>query len=91
MIGCDVVLWVEWLCTLGIVIVNFKELYTSFIKEGHKHIVKGITFGSPEIITSHCMEKLLKKGHLGIIAQFDAIQVDSREIHLGHPTTGDSP
>jgi hypothetical protein len=48
--------------------MDFKELYMSFIKEGKKHTLKGITSSSLEIITSHHMEKLLKKGHLGVIA-----------------------
>jgi len=29
--GCDIVLEVEWLCTLGPVTMNFKELYMSFM------------------------------------------------------------
>jgi hypothetical protein len=66
--GCDVVLGVEWLCTLGPITMDFKDLYMSFTKEGHKHTLKGITSSSLEIITSHHMEKLLKKGHSGIIA-----------------------
>jgi hypothetical protein len=64
--------------------MDLKELYMSFTKEGHKHTLKGINFGSPEIISSHHMEKPLKKGHSDIIAQFNAIQVvDSppQEIH----------
>jgi hypothetical protein len=66
--GCDVVLGEEWLCTLGPITMDFKDLYMRFTKEGHKHTLKGITSGSPEIITSHHMEKLLKKGHSSIIA-----------------------
>jgi hypothetical protein len=40
----------------------------------HQYKFRGITAGSPEIISSHCMEKLLKKGHSGVIAQLHAIQ-----------------
>lgn len=35
---------------------------------------KRIQVGSPKIISSHKMEKLLKKGHWGIVDQFDTIQ-----------------
>jgi len=73
--GCDVVLSVEWLCTLGLVSIDFKDLYMSFTKEGKKCTLKGLTAGSPEIIISDHMEKLLKRGHSGIIALFNAIQV----------------
>jgi hypothetical protein len=45
-----------------------------FDQGGHKHKFQGITAGSPEIISSHRMEKLLKKGHSGVIAQLHAIQ-----------------
>jgi hypothetical protein len=61
--GCDIVLEAKWLHTLGPVTVDFKELYMSFTQEGKKDTLKGITYGSHEIITSHSMDKLLKKGH----------------------------
>jgi hypothetical protein len=40
--GCDVVLSAEWLCTLGPITMDFKDLYMSFTKEGYKHTLKGI-------------------------------------------------
>jgi hypothetical protein len=46
-----------------------------FDQEGHRYKFQGITAGSPEVISSHRMEKLLKKGHSGVIAQLHAIQV----------------
>jgi hypothetical protein len=82
--GCDIVLGEEWLCMLGPVTMDFKELYMSFTKEGHVHTLRGLQAGSPEIVISHHMEKLLKKGHSGIISQFNAIQVmdnPTQEIH----------
>jgi hypothetical protein len=33
-----------------------------------------MTVGSPKVISSHRMEKLLEKGHSGVIAQLHAIQ-----------------
>jgi hypothetical protein len=45
-----------------------------FDQEGQQYKFQGITAGSPEIISSHHMEKILKKGHYGIIAQLHAIQ-----------------
>jgi hypothetical protein len=83
--GCDIVLGVEWLWTLGPITTNFHELYMSFQHEGHHYTFKGITIGSPEIINSHCMEKLLKKGHLGIVAQFHAIQAFETPSQPIHP------
>jgi hypothetical protein len=45
-----------------------------FDQGGHKYKFQGITAGSPEVVSSHRMEKLLKKGHSGVIAQLHAIQ-----------------
>jgi hypothetical protein len=52
----------------------FKELTMQFDQEGHQYKFQGIIVSSPEIISSHRMEKLLKKGHSGVISQLHAIQ-----------------
>jgi hypothetical protein len=71
--GCDIVLGAYWLRTLGPILMDFKYLSMQFDQEGHQYKFQGITISSPEIIISHCMEKLIKKGHLGVIAQLHAI------------------
>jgi hypothetical protein len=71
---CDIVLGEEWLRTLGPILMDFKELTMQFDLEGQKYKFQGIIVGSPNIISSHHMEKLLKKGHYGIISQLHAIQ-----------------
>jgi hypothetical protein len=71
--GCDIVLGVKWIRNLGPIIMDFKELTMQFNHEGQQYKFQGITAGSPEIISSHCMENLLKKGHYGIISQLHAI------------------
>jgi hypothetical protein len=71
---CDIVLGAEWLRTLGPILMDFKDLTIQFDQEGHQYKFQGITPGSPEIISSHRMEKLLKKSHYGVIAQLHAIQ-----------------
>jgi hypothetical protein len=72
--SCDIVLGVEWLRTLGPILMDFKELTMQFNQEGQQYKFQGITVGSPKIIRSHRMETLLKKGHSGIISQLHAIQ-----------------
>jgi hypothetical protein len=74
MSGCDIVLGEEWIRTLGLILMNFKELTMQFDQEGQKYKFQGIIVGSPDIIGSHHMENLLKKGHSGIISQLHAIQ-----------------
>jgi hypothetical protein len=73
--GCDIVLGAKWLHTLGPILMDFKELTMQFQSKGQRYQFQGITIGSPEIINSHCMENILKKGHSGIIAQLHSIQV----------------
>jgi hypothetical protein len=57
----------------------------SFTKEGHKHTLKGLKFNSSELISSHHMEKLLKKGHLSIISQFNAHPIYGQPPQKIHP------
>ena len=40
--GCDIVLGVEWLCTLGTVTMDFKELYLTFTQNYHTHTLKDL-------------------------------------------------
>jgi hypothetical protein len=80
--GCDIVLGVEWLRTLGPITMYFKDLTMQFQHEGKQYKFQGITTGSLEIISSHRMKKLLKKGHLSIISQFHSIQeVETPPLH----------
>jgi hypothetical protein len=72
--GCDIVMGANWIRTLGPILMDFKDLTMQFDQEGHQYKFQGITVGSPEIISSHRMEKLLKKGHFGVISQLHAIQ-----------------
>ena len=53
--------------------MDFKALTMQFDQEGHQYKFQGIIASSPEVISSHRMEKLLKKGHSGVIAQLHAI------------------
>jgi hypothetical protein len=73
--GCDIVHGAEWLCTLDTISMDFQKLTMQFQQEGQQHQFQGITVGSLEIISSHRMENLLRKGHSGIIAQLHSIQV----------------
>jgi hypothetical protein len=72
--GCDIVLGADWIRTLGPILMDFKELTMQFDQEGHQYKFQDITVSSPEIISSHRIKKLLKKGHSGVIAQLHAIQ-----------------
>ena len=73
--GCELILDVEWLHSLGPIAMDFKDLTMQFQKKEQKYNFQCITTGSPEIINSHQMENLLKKCHSGIISQIHSIQV----------------
>jgi hypothetical protein len=72
--GCDILLGADWLRTLGPILMDFKALTMQFDQEGHQYKFQGINVGSPEVISSHRMEKILKKGHSSVISQLHAIQ-----------------
>jgi hypothetical protein len=58
--GCDIVLGVDWLRTLGPILMDFKALTMQFDQEGHQYKLQGITVGSPKVISSHRMENLIR-------------------------------
>jgi hypothetical protein len=94
--GCDIVLGADWLRTLGPILMDFKDLTMQFDEEGHQYSFQGITVGSPEIISSHHMEKLLKKGHFGVIAKLHATKTtsvpqDLQAILFKHPLVFSTP
>jgi hypothetical protein len=72
--GCDIVLGAYWLKTLGAILMDFKDLTMQFNQEGHQYKFQVIVISSHEIISSHRMEKILKKGHSGVISQLHAIE-----------------
>eukprot|EP00253_Pinus_taeda_P013335 PITA_13335 len=99
--GCDIVLGAEWLRTLAPITMDFQELYMSFKQNNSTHALRGLQAGAPSVISSHRMEKLLKKGHHGVVAQFNAIQVvetrplpihpDMQQLLNTHRTVFDKP
>jgi hypothetical protein len=80
--SCDIVLGADWLKTLGPILMDFKELIVKFDQEFYQYKFQGITTGSPEVISSHRLEKLLKKGHSGVIDQLHAIQATETPLVL---------
>jgi len=68
--GCDIVLGAEWISNLGLITMDFQELYMNFTQDSQNHTLDDLQVGSPEITNSHRMEKLVKKGHYDIISHF---------------------
>jgi hypothetical protein len=55
---CDVIIGTKWLRTLGLGTIDFKELYTRFVKYIHMHTLTGLQYSSIDIIISPYGEPL---------------------------------
>jgi hypothetical protein len=64
----------------------YQELYMRFTQASHPCALRGIQADSLEIINSHRMEKLFKKGHHRVISQFNSIQVTEHASHIVPPS-----
>ena len=45
--GCDIVLGAKWIYSFGKITMEFKELYMSFFKDSHTHLLWGIKENPP--------------------------------------------
>lgn len=77
--GCDMVLGVQWLSTLGPVLWDFKNLKMEFTVLGTKHTLKGGEVPAVQLVDAKAMEQLLRRNPQGIMAQMCSIQVESSE------------
>ena len=73
--GCDVVLGTQWLCTHGLILWDFLEIWMQFSVKGKTNTLKGLQPSSLSIISSHYMENILKNNSHGVIAQLHSIQM----------------
>ena len=77
--GVDVVLGIQWLRTLGTIYTNYNELFMRFELERIQYELKGLKYIPYQIIISHRMEKLIKKGSKGVVAKLYSMEL-SRNI-----------
>jgi hypothetical protein len=60
--GCvDVILGVQWLQSLGIIALNFEEIFMRFSSEDKEIELKGIQGKLSKVISSSSTKKLFKK------------------------------
>lgn len=74
--GCDMVLGIQWLTTLGPVKWDFKNLSMEFSLNGRKHILRGGRTDEMKLIGPDKMKKLLQKQPQGALTQICLLQAD---------------
>jgi hypothetical protein len=67
--GVDVVIWIQWLRTLGTISTNYSELFMRFELEGIQYDLKGLKYRPSQVIGSHIMENIIKKGSKGVVVK----------------------
>ncbi|KAF7154741.1 hypothetical protein RHSIM_Rhsim01G0051500 [Rhododendron simsii] len=74
--GCDMVLGVQWLSTLGTVLWDFQNLQMQFSVLGKQLVLQGVTSTDIQVVDVKRMQHLLNKNCPGVLAQLCSIQVD---------------
>ena len=70
--GCDLVLGIEWLVTLGDIMWNFDKLLMEFSFKGKRHVLRGLSSGGLKTIKRQQISKTMEAGvHLSIIQLCD--------------------
>lgn len=84
--GCDMVLGIQWLATLGPVQWDFKNLSMEFSLNGKRHVLRG---GKKEevvqVVGPKQMQKLLQKQPQGAIAQICMLHAEVNEVKGDKP------
>ncbi|XP_058217468.1 uncharacterized protein LOC131328550 [Rhododendron vialii] len=81
--GCDMVLGVQWLSTLGPVLWDFKNLQMQFSVSDKEIVLKGDTSTAVQVVNAKKMQHLLNKKSSGVLAQLCSLQtVPSTEVPL---------
>ncbi|KAA8547400.1 hypothetical protein F0562_003736 [Nyssa sinensis] len=80
--GCDMVLGVQWLSTLGPVLWDFQNLKMEFTAFGKKHVLRGGATVEIQQVEVKAMEKLMQKKPQGIIAQLCSLHSKTVEQEI---------
>ncbi|KAF8413570.1 hypothetical protein HHK36_001561 [Tetracentron sinense] len=83
--GCDMVLGVQWLTTLGPIIWDFTNLRMEFHSKGKRHVLRGATTGAIKVIEVSRMQKDLTKTKQAVVAQLFVAQAMTEEV-ITEPT-----
>jgi hypothetical protein len=67
---------------LGTISTNYKELFMRFELEGIQYELKGLKFTPSHSITSHRMEKILKKGSRVVVVRLYSMEVKKEDENI---------
>lgn len=73
--GCDLVLGIQWLATLGPIVWDFARLRMEFNPNGVKHVLRGKQTSSTQAVTSSLMSRLISKRANGMVARLNMMEV----------------
>ncbi|KAJ0076352.1 hypothetical protein Patl1_34515 [Pistacia atlantica] len=71
--GYEVVLGTQWLRTLGLIVWDFSQLQMKFNVGKREVSLQGMATLEDRLVESYRMEKVMKKGTLGILLKINAI------------------
>ncbi|KAJ8629431.1 hypothetical protein MRB53_022754 [Persea americana] len=72
--GCDMVLGIQWLATLGPVKWDFKNLSMDFTLNNRRHVLRGGKQGESKVVDAKHMKRLPQKKPQGFVAHIYVIQ-----------------
>ena len=67
--GVDIFLGFQWLRILGTISTNYQESFMRFELEGIQYELKGLKSWPFQVIISHIMENIIKKGSKGVVVK----------------------
>ena len=71
----DIILGVQWLTILGTIEMNFHELFMQFKSQRKVVELRGLKENPPQMVSSHQMQKFLKKGADGFVDKLCSLEV----------------
>lgn len=82
--GCDMVLGIQWLSTLGPILWDFRNLKMEFQLQGNSICLQGNDQVKVEQVTPRQMKKTVQQAHHGILAQLNCLTLISEDQQV-HP------
>lgn len=80
--GCDVVLGVQWLASLGNVTTNYRELTMKFVKGGEMVMLKGNAVATPREVSNKVLKKLLDSNTVAGMYELRSVNGPASELCL---------